>query len=783
MKKLFILLLALALACPAWGATFSTDFESTGTPTGWVVPGGGGTVDFDCSTGSCPLSGSESLKITPAGQTVTYYKLTHSASQISVQFMYRTPSTISAALTYFRFAGAGGEFIMDVYIDAGKFYTWDSEGHGPSTLSVSTSTTYYFWADLDTIVKSFKLYISTSSTKPANPEISASDMTYVQVGQLWFMADNGDSIFDDVSATYYGPLGVESLGNIGTPVFDRNTEGRIWALSYNGTKYDGIQYSDNYGTTWVSWTNWGNTYTLSPYLAMDISGNFYFSSVSDPYLYRCDASTKSITQVITWYPNPGTPTSFAWYPWHWAEKDDGTIFTTAYSNDSAGLAYIYKSTNSGVDWTRIDKLVTDYGANKHVHSLHCNPYNNKVYFSIGDDAATEIFGVTTNDFSTVTAIGTGAPAMTGLTFTSEANWWVTDYAVGTRQEIVSSDDASGTVRYTFPNNPIGKTPLYYIRAVGDNEFWVIAVDDGASSTYLGSITKLTKTAGVGSAFTVQQVYTGDDPDINGRAVYTLSHNGRGVIPTWAKYIFFDAIRFQESPSGPAREVYRVKRSWFASKSVSGQFVINDGGPYDYEIADCSNVSGTTGMTVNGAATITNSTALNCPTGAFVFNETATLKNSIGYSSGADITIAAGKTVTGTYNLFGDAGKSGTGTYSDGGSTTLWSTDPLLSSNGRIPHSSPAYGAGTFITGLHDAAGATDGFGAVLQPRTGRYIFDQTPAIGAHQPKTNIQDFPDKPWSEFTKTWSASAGAGGGGSFFLETGDYLLLETGDKLLLE
>ena len=96
-------------------------------------------------------------------------------------------------------------------------------------------------------------------------------------------------------------------------------------------------------------------------------------------------------------------------------------------------------------------------------------------------------------------------------------------------------------------------------------------------------------------------------------------------------------------------------------------------------------------------------------------------------------IASGKTVTGTYSVFGDADKTGSGTYSDAGETTLWSTNPLLQPGGRIGRSSPAYGAGVFIAGLHDAEGATDGFGTVLQPVTGKYIFDQTPSIGAHQP--------------------------------------------------
>lgn len=82
------------------------------------------------------------------------------------------------------------------------------------------------------------------------------------------------------------------------------------------------------------------------------------------------------------------------------------------------------------------------------------------------------------------------------------------------------------------------------------------------------------------------------------------------------------------------------------------------------------------------------------------DEDATITNVIGYNTlGNDITIAAAKTVTGTYNLFQDAAKAGAGTYSDGSSTSIWSSNPQFRTDGtnfRLKGNSPAKNAGTDV---------------------------------------------------------------------------------------
>jgi hypothetical protein len=129
-------------------------------------------------------------------------------------------------------------------------------------------------------------------------------------------------------------------------------------------------------------------------------------------------------------------------------------------------------------------------------------------------------------------------------------------------------------------------------------------------------------------------------------------------------------------------------------------IIGDTGTHKYRVVDCNNTLGQAGVLVTRAAKLQNFTVVRCPVGAFYFAEDGTLTNSIGISGGNDITVANGKTVTGTYNLFGDAGKSGDGTYFDPGLTTRWNSDPLFvnvsAGDFHLQQGSPCIDAGTDV---------------------------------------------------------------------------------------
>jgi hypothetical protein len=118
----------------------------------------------------------------------------------------------------------------------------------------------------------------------------------------------------------------------------------------------------------------------------------------------------------------------------------------------------------------------------------------------------------------------------------------------------------------------------------------------------------------------------------------------------------------------------------------------------------------TGVSWSATATGTISNCTISEGGLWVDND-ATVTNCIILSTGSvvtygsDVFIAAGKTVTGTYNLLGDAAKGGAGTYSDGGSTSLWSSNPFFVSTTdfRLTPVSPAINTGTNIGSTFDYA--------------------------------------------------------------------------------
>lgn len=146
-------------------------------------------------------------------------------------------------------------------------------------------------------------------------------------------------------------------------------------------------------------------------------------------------------------------------------------------------------------------------------------------------------------------------------------------------------------------------------------------------------------------------------------------------------------------------ILKEDASYLKTESDSGgfgPFYVTDTGTYTYKLIDCQNVTDSVGVTVSAAGKVQNFTVVNCPGGSFNFTESGTLTNSIGISTGNDITISSGKTVTGTYNIFGDVAKSGDGTYSDGSSTSKWNTDPLFTSTYTLKAGSPAISLGVNI---------------------------------------------------------------------------------------
>lgn len=347
--------------------------------------------------------------------------------------------------------------------------------------------------------------------------------------------------------------------DLGLPTYDRKSTGRIWAFKKNTTSgLWEIYYSDNYTRTWFFWAapSVQPNDTTGPYIHKDNQGNLYFQSGQG--FYRVDASTKATSKVIDFYNPPGNTTNT--YPWSFTEDNDGYIFVGQYSMANNGGQAIWKSTPGGTAFTRIDHLITMFPNGRHIHSIHANPYNGKLYIQMGD--TDRAFVVSSDKLVTQpTVIGTANQpnvGNTGLTFTSEAVYSGQDSPGADNFIWRSSDDVEYVQAYTPPSQLI-KSPMYYTTAVGDNEIWISIVDDQSAPNYNTGVTRLTKQPGLASPWTTDVLTYDEGPEYNRMNWYAIASNGQGVIPSHAPYVFIERREWLTAPTPNIRGIYMIQR--------------------------------------------------------------------------------------------------------------------------------------------------------------------------------------------------------------------------------
>ncbi|MDP2026443.1 hypothetical protein [Sulfuriferula sp.] len=379
---------------------------------------------------------------------------------------------------------------------------------------------------------------------------------------------------------------VTFLGQRGIPIHDKNNAARIWSLRLNpvSNAYDAIEYSDDWGSTWFTWHVLINK-ASSDTLHMDSQGNFYYSqqAAGPTYdgLWRVDAVAKSELQVQVWGNwNYGTLVldknktgKHNWYPWTWGEDASGRLFTASYyTTVTDGGAILYVSTNWGLTWTPFTGLATTYTTSKHIHSCHVNPADNSLWVTMGDlQRATSR---NTDGLATMPVVVTNTPlgqaaldGPTGLTFTSEAVWTATDGGDFSPYQNYLSNSigaAAFNTAWAVPV-PMQSSPLYYARAAGDNEMWVLGWDETQASNRSGCLFMLTKKPGAGSPWSIAKAIYGLDTTSDGGMPFALAHNGNGVIPPACPYVFVQ-VRRTTAPNNPYpkdRTIARILRGSIA----------------------------------------------------------------------------------------------------------------------------------------------------------------------------------------------------------------------------
>lgn len=360
----------------------------------------------------------------------------------------------------------------------------------------------------------------------------------------------------------------------GTVFYGAN--GRVWALGGTGVSFNTIAYSDDFGDTWLNYATLP-TETNSAFLHVSKAGHVFYLASGAPTLRRVSAVDKSDTAVLTF--SPGGRAGNV-YSWNFTEDNEGNLYTTLYaiepvSPSGNGNQYVYKCSyaNGGASetWVRYDYLVTAFPTLRHIHSIVCSPWDNKIYVTMGDTpAASRKTIVTSNkfgnnfstavqagaggDITTITGFDTGHDGATGLTFTSEGVVFSTDSS-GSANTIYSLKYGDTVVRKVFPlQNPMHLSPLYYIRSISDNEFWATCVDEALSNTQCGYLAKFRKEAGIYSPLTYAKMLSVESLSITGVNYYEIGHNGRGFIPADNPYVFVVMMN-----PGNNRSVKRIKK--------------------------------------------------------------------------------------------------------------------------------------------------------------------------------------------------------------------------------
>jgi len=563
--------------------TDATDLFQFVVPNGVTIEWVLNQLETDSEAGVCA-----SWPIVTAGAsgslavTVTSFSANNIPAKNFVFYAEYTPTS--------QFQMGNGCFLFDLYLDANNTYTWFSGISSNANFKLRFNSTNYisnyskFLVHPRTSAIAFKndlvgglvpfcngargnIAFSYKTTAAlTGGTVYLGQTTYTNSLQYHGQIANikiwegyySDATIKDITNIY--PEELYDIGQVGIPTYDPRKADRIWAMRYDGTNFDAIQFSDTWGATWEVWHVLDNT-TLEPTIALDSTGNVYYFTDATNYaqqnLYRIDALTKAETAEIA----PSNAKNWSWQSWAWGETSTGTLYTSFYTLDGTDGQTIYIGTVGGTSWATSSVLIN--GTDRHVHSLHVDQSDDKAWVSWGDAVATRGTAWSDDDFGTITTITDGVTdGPTGIAFTPEGIYISSD-SVGAQNYVRSiTDDANAVTRITMPQ-PFQISPLYYIRSIANNknELWISARNETVNVSQCPALFKFTKTDGIASQWRIAKIILSDEPVQTGSSAHVIAGGLNGTIPD-VPYLFLYRARDNTTTNGglPALGVYRVQRA-------------------------------------------------------------------------------------------------------------------------------------------------------------------------------------------------------------------------------
>lgn len=207
--------------------------EGSGRPSGWTefyYDETSGSANWDYT--AAPLSGSKSLRLTTDGERSEYYNF--SAQSTLYAFFTVMIGSVGSALhtTFFSLYDSGPATLLSLLRngeDGGAMYLWNpTDGGINSSYVLNASTKYFIWVEYNA-AGAVKVWINTSSTKPASPVINyttgqSNAVSYLEV----YCGYDADILFDDILAST-APIGSDPFA--AASIFTQSIAGSLPALA------------------------------------------------------------------------------------------------------------------------------------------------------------------------------------------------------------------------------------------------------------------------------------------------------------------------------------------------------------------------------------------------------------------------------------------------------------------------------------------------------------------------------------------------------------------------